>query len=310
MTNKGALGKLKIIIKLSMVKIFLTGGNGFIGRNIREQLGHTYEIIAPTHEELDLTDSQAVYAFLQSNPVDIVIHAANIGGTRKQRHVFGIAHVNLKMFFNLIRAKPFYTRMINLGSGAEYDKQQPLVRVKETDFDIFVPNDEYGLYKYACSQYAAKVDYITHLRLFAVFGKYEDYEIRFISNAICRALLKSPITMRQNVFFDYLFIDDFIRILERCIENKPSETFINIGRGEAIDLKTLAEKVLQEIGYEVPVLISSKGLSKEYSCDASRLKKLFPDITFTPIDFAIAQLVAYYKIALPGLNSQTLLKDY
>lgn len=293
-----------------MVKIFLTGGNGFIGRNIKEQLGHTYQIIAPTHEELDLTDSKAVYEFLENNPVDLVIHAANIGGTRKQRHVFGIAHVNLKMFFNLVRAKPFFKRMINLGSGAEYDKQQALVQVKETDFDKHVPSDEYGLYKYVCSQYAAKVDYITHLRLFAVFGKYEDYEIRFISNAICRALLKTPITMRQNVMFDYIFVDDFIRILERCIEEKPPETFINIGRGEANDLKTLADKVLQEIGYEVPILISSKGWGKEYSCDATRLKQLFPDISFTPIDFAIAQLVAYYKTALPNLNSQTLLKDY
>lgn len=292
------------------MKIFLTGGAGFIGRNIKEQLGHAYEIISPTHEELDLTDSQAVYDFLKSNPVDIVIHTANIGGTRKQQNVFGITHVNLKMFFNLVRAKPFFKRLINLGSGAEYNKQQPLVKIKETDFDSTVPNDEYGLYKYVCSQYAAKVDYITHLRLFAVFGKYEDYQIRFISNAICRALLQAPITMRQNLMFDYIFIDDFIRILERCIEKKPTETFINIGRGEAIDLKTLADKILREIGYEVPILISNKGWGKEYSCDTSRLKDLFPDISYMPIDFAIAQLVAYYKTALPYLNKQALLKDY
>src|SRR3989344_2249920 len=204
-----------------MIKIFLTGGNGFIGRNIKEQLGSKYEIVAPTHAELDLTDSDAVYNFLEKNPVDIVIHAANIGGTRKQQHVFGITHVNLKMFFNLVRAKPFFTRMITLGSGAEYDKQYPLVKVPENDFDKHVPNDEYGLYKYVCASYAAKVDYITHLRLFAVFGKYEDYEIRFISNAICRALLRAPVTIRQNVMFDYLFIEDFVRILERCIVEKP-----------------------------------------------------------------------------------------
>ncbi|TSC85049.1 MAG: GDP-L-fucose synthase [Parcubacteria group bacterium Gr01-1014_13] len=291
------------------MKIFLTGGNGFIGRNIKEQLSSKYEIIAPTHAELDLTDSDAVYNFLEKNPVDIVIHAANIGGTRKQQHVFGITHVNLRMFFNLVRAKPFFKRMITLGSGAEYDKQQPLVKVKETDFDKHVPNDEYGLYKYVCAKYADKVDYITHLRLFAVFGKYEDYEIRFISNAICRALLRQPITMRQNVMFDYLFIDDFIHILEKCIANQPKETFINIGRGEAIDLKTIAEKVIQTIGYEVPVLISSKGYGKEYSCDSTLMNQAFPGITFTTIDSAIAQLVSYYKTALPNLNHQTLLEE-
>jgi GDP-L-fucose synthase len=208
-----------------------------------------------------------------------------------------------------VRAKPFFKRMIVLGSGAEYDKQQPLVKVKETDFDKNVPNDEYGLYKYVCASYAKQVDYITHLRLFAVFGKYEDYEIRFISNAICRALLREPITMRQNVMFDYLFIDDFIRILEKCIEEQPKETFINIGRGEAIDLKTIAEKVLFTIGYEVPVLISSKGYGREYSCDTVRLQQIFPDINYTPIDSAIAQLVAYYKTVLPNLNHQALIEE-
>ncbi len=291
------------------MRIFLTGGNGFIGRNIIEQLGSKYEIIAPTHTELDLTDSDAVYNFLEKNPVDIVIHAANIGGTRKQHHVFGITHVNLKMFFNLVRAKPFFKRMITLGSGAEYDKQQPLVKVKETDFDKHVPNDEYGLYKYVCAQYAAKVDYITHLRLFAVFGKYEDYEIRFISNAICRVLLGAPITMRQNVMFDYLFVDDFISILDRFITEQPKETFINIGRGEAIDLKTLAEKVLRETGKDAPVLIANSGWAKEYSCDVTRLQQAIPGITYTSTDSAITSLVNYYKTVLPNLNKQALIGD-
>ena len=291
-----------------MLKIFLTGGSGFIGRNIKEQLGGKYEIIAPTHAELDLTDSDAVYNFLEKNPADIVIHAANIGGTSKQHHVFGITHTNLKMFFNLVRAKPFFKRMITLGSGAEYDKQQPLVKVKETNFDKHVPNDEYGLYKYVCAKYAAKVDYITHLRLFAVFGKYEDYEIRFISNAICRALLGAPITMRQNVMFDYLYIDDFIRILDKFVTDKPAETFINIGRGEAIDLKTLAEKVLRATGKELPVLIASSGWAKEYSCDTTLLRQAAPDVVYAQIDVAIAQLVDYYKQVLPNFNQRVLIE--
>jgi UDP-glucose 4-epimerase len=293
---------------MQKLKIFLTGGSSFIGRNIREQLGERFDVFAPTHVELDLTDSAAVYRFLEKNPVDVVVHAANVGGNRK-RQVTGIIQINLKMFFNLIRAKSFFTRIIMLGSGAEYNKQQPLIKVKETNFDKHVPGDEYGFYKYVCSQYAAKVEYITHLRLFAVFGKYEDYETRFISNAICRALLKKPITMRQNAMFDYLFIDDFIRILEKIILEQPKETFINVGRGEAIDLKTLAEKVIHEIGYEVPVQVANDGLANEYSCNVTRLNKIFPDIFYTPIDTAIAQLVAYYKTVLQNLNHQALLEE-
>jgi GDP-L-fucose synthase len=145
--------------------------------------------------------------------------------------------------------------------------------------------------------------------LFAVFGKYEDYEIRFISNAICRALLGAPVTMRQNVMFDYLYIDDFIRILDKFITYKPAEIFINIGRGEVIDLKTLAEKVLRAVGKELPVLVANSDWAKEYSCDTVRLQELVPNFSYTSIDTAITDLVSYYKTVLSSLNKQALIEE-
>lgn len=291
------------------MKIFLTGGNGFIGKNIIEQLGGAYEIFAPPRAELDLTDTDAVYNYLAAHPVDAVIHAANVGGTRKQQNVFGITHVNLKIFFNLIRAKEFYGRLITLGSGAEYDKSRSLVKVRESDFGQHIPNDEYGLYKYVCARYAENVAYITHLRLFAVFGKHEDYEIRFISNAICKALLGLPVTMRQNVRFDYLFVDDLIRILGACLERQPADTFINVGRGESVDLKSVAERVIREVGVEVPILIANKGWGKEYTADTSRLAATVTGFAYTPLDIAIAKLVAYYRTILPTLNREAFMRD-
>lgn len=291
------------------MKIFLTGGAGFIGRNIIEQLGGTYDILAPTHAELDLTDSDAVLGFLKDNPVDAVVNAANIGGTRKQQHVFGISHINLKIFFNLVRSRKYFKRLINLGSGAEYGKQQNLARVSEDFFDTKVPSDEYGLYKYVCSKYAAEVDFITQLRLFAVFGKYEDYEIRFISNAICKALLGLPITMRQNVIFDYLFIDDFIKILDKIIRNKPSETSINVCRGEGVELLALAKKVIEEIGAGVPIHLANPGFGYEYTGDNSLMLKEIKKFDFTPIDTAIGKLVSYYRSILPTLNKKSFLTD-
>lgn len=291
------------------MKIFLTGGAGFIGRNIIEQLGKVHEIIAPAREELDLTNSDAVYAFLKKHPVDVVIHAAIIGGTRKQQHVFGITHTNLKMFLNIIRAKKFFKRLIDLGSGAEYGKQFPIVNVSEDDFERHVPDDEYGLYKYVCAKYAAETDFITHVRMFGVFGKYEDIQIRFISNAICKALLGMPITIRQNVLFDYIFVDDLVRILDAFAKHKPKETFFNTGRGEAVDLRTIAKKVLRETGAKVPVLVQTPGRAKEYTCKAARLKKALPNFTYTPLDIAIAKLAAYYKSILPTIDRELLMRD-
>ena len=119
------------------IKILLTGGSGFFGRNIVELLGDKYEILAPNSKELNLLDTSLVYNFLKKEKVDIVIHAAAVGVARNEKDNPGIVLDNLKMFFNLVRAKKMYKRMIFLGSGAEYNKQQELKNIRESDFDKF-----------------------------------------------------------------------------------------------------------------------------------------------------------------------------
>ena len=77
-----------------------------------------------------------------------------------------------------------------------------------------IPADQYGFAKYLCSRLAQDIDNVIVLRPFGVWGKYEDYETRFMSNAICKTLYDLPITLNQNAYFDYLFIDDFVKIVE------------------------------------------------------------------------------------------------
>ncbi len=93
----------------------------------------------------------------------------------------------------------FYT-----GSGAEFDKHFPICSVSEEDFAKTVPIDQYSLMKYTISQYIEKSDNICNLRLFGIFGKYEYYPVKFISNVCCKAIKDLPLTMRQNVYFGYL----------------------------------------------------------------------------------------------------------
>lgn len=52
-----------------MKKILLTGGSGFIGRNLRESfLASKYDITAPTHSELDLLDTRSTDEFFKKTP--------------------------------------------------------------------------------------------------------------------------------------------------------------------------------------------------------------------------------------------------
>lgn len=292
---------------MSKITIFLTGGSGFIGRNIIEQLGDKYTILAPRHSELDLTDADAVCTYLQKNPVDIVINAAAIGVKRTDPTV-SVAHINLRIFFNLIRAKPFYQRMIMLGSGAEYDKRRPLAQVAESAFGKKMPADEYGFYKYVCAEYAQKVDYITHLRLFGVFGMYEDYATRFISNVICQALFDLPVTMSRHIKFDYLYVNDLCVIIDRCIVDPPAEVCLNLGSGESLDLHTIAEKILAVMEKKLPITIKDAVTwGNEYAPSIAKFKEYWPEFTPTPLDTAIGDLVAYYTKIKPTLSKETFL---
>lgn len=289
---------------MQKLKIFFTGGSGFIGRNVIELLGDTYDFLFPTSKELDLTDADAVLNYLKTNNVDIVIHAANVGGNRSRRWegVEWVLEKNLQMFFNLVRAKKFYKRMIVLGSGAEYDKRNDIVKVREDDFDKNMPSDYYGFAKYIMATYAQNVDFITHLRLFGVYGKYEDYHIRFISEAICRALLDKPITINQNVHFDYLYIHDFVNMLDYFIRNKPKHSFYNVGRGETIDLMSIAKKVLSLSDKNVAIVVNKPGLNKEYSANIDRLKSEIGDFSFTDFDQTLRELIVYYTSVASNLD--------
>ena len=49
------------------MKILITGGSGFIGRNLVKTLNKDYDVYSPSSSELDLTDAQQVTTYLQIN---------------------------------------------------------------------------------------------------------------------------------------------------------------------------------------------------------------------------------------------------
>ncbi|MFZ2025183.1 MAG: NAD-dependent epimerase/dehydratase family protein [Microgenomates group bacterium] len=288
--------------------IFLTGGSGFIGHNIVEQLASRYHIYAPTHQELNLLDENEVEKCLRNHPSDIIIHAANIGGKKSEAECTNIISSNIRIFLNFVRCKQYFKRMIYFGSGAEFGKQASIHKAEEKDFGKRMPSDDFGLYKYTVASFIEETKLpIYNLRLFGVYGKYEEYRFRFVSNIICQALLDIPITIRHNAKFDYLYINDFVRILEHFINNKPKYSTYNIGSGKPRDFLTMAKRILFVMNKPQKITVLDKESNFEYTCSIKRLNKEIPNFQYTNFDKTIRVLADWYVGRLPLIKRTEIL---
>ncbi len=61
-----------------MKKMLVTGASGFLGRRIIDFYRGKYDICAPTHSEMDITDEASVLAYFAEHKPDIVIHCAAV----------------------------------------------------------------------------------------------------------------------------------------------------------------------------------------------------------------------------------------
>ncbi len=282
-------------VPINKKRVFLTGGSGFVGRNLLERYGDTYDFYAPGHKELDLTDAAAVAAYLKAHPVDLVIHAANIGGNAKEREVQDVVEINLRMFFSIAQLQSQVERIIFLGSGAEYGKQADISRVTESDFGKRVPADSYGFYKYVCSRFIEQTENIVNLRIFGLYGPHEDRDIRFISQAILRGVRGEPLTIYQNAKFEYVYIGDLVSVIGHFIEHAPKKKFYNMGTNDPVDLLTLVKEVESVIGKKISYSVAKPGMANEYTCDNGLLKSDLPQFNFTDRREAIRKLSDWYK---------------
>ncbi len=291
-------------------RVFITGGNGFIGRNLAEFLSAKYAVFAPSHTELNLLDADAVRGYIKKNKIEIIVHCASVGGRRDTINLGQAAEANIRMFFNLERCLDIAERMIFLGSGAEYDVRHYRPKMSETYFDAHVPEDEYGFSKYVCSKYILQSDKnIVGLRLFGVFGKYEKYHLKFISNAIVRSIFGLPILITRNVKFDFLYVADLVNIIEHFINSQEKADVYNIASGKVVDLLSIAKKINRLGKRPVPIRIYKKGIGKEYSASINKFGKLMPGFAFTPLDTALAELYSWYVSRWKSLNKNLLKKS-
>ena len=292
------------------MRILLTGGSGFIGRNLAEQLASTYDLSAPSSAELNLLKEQDVRDYLGAHHFDVIVHAATTRSNRRLGAPADMLDRNCRMFFNLARNQSLFGKMIHFGSGAQYGPRSLLPsRAREDYFDTHVPTDPYGFSKYICAKYTERSERIVELRLFAVFGPYEDYTVRFISNVCCRAVKGLPIVVRQDAIFDYMYIKDLTRITSWFIGNDARYKAYNVCSGRPVALTELAKIVAEVSGGNPDVSVLTGGLGEQYTADNSRLLSEIVGYQFWNLRRAIGDLYSWYEQHESALDAESLRFD-
>lgn len=285
-----------------MKKLLILGGSGFIGRNMKEFFLSQYEIVTPSHLELDVLNENLVKEYLEKGQFNVILNCLD------QHEMNGMYFENkLRMFSNLAKYNHLYGKMIYFGTGAEYARDLPIKEIREEEFGRRIPTDTYGCCMYHISQLAMQSNNIYNLRLFGIFGKYELWQHRFISNAICKSIYGYPITIRQNLYFDYLYIDDLCRIVEWFIENNPEYNDYNAVSGRRYSLKEIADIVVKESDRDLSVFIAKEGMGKEYSASNQRLCREFPEFQAEDIHLSISKLMDWYRTNITDIDNYKLL---
>lgn len=222
------------------MKIFITGINGFIGKNLFLHFSKNYHIIP-------FFRGNSISSISDANP-DIIIHAA--AEIYKEDRMFDS---NIKLTYDILKASLNldYKLFIYIGSSSEYGrKSNPF---KETDF--LDPTTLYEATK-GCATLLCRAFARTHkkpiyvIRPFSIYGRYEPAH-RLIPTIFRNAMQNLPISI-SNAVHDFVYIDDFVKGIEALINFSPLKNtgdIINFGSGKQYTnlqvLKT-AEKILSK----------------------------------------------------------------
>lgn len=263
-----------------MSKILITGGSGYIARNLRRLLvnkGH--HVLAPSHSELDLLDQDNLRIYLRENQFDAIIHTATKGGKRNGNDTFENTYVpNMLMFENISWCRPNRdVPIITFGSGAEFDRRKSIKNEYASSILFSWPIDPYGLSKNIITRRA--ITYMQNvwvLRLFGCFNHDED-DTRFIKNCILSVKENRPIIVHQQKTMDFFFLDDIVSVIEHIFLTKldPNAKFptnINLTYTQKHGLIGIAQLVAHQMNKpNHEIIIEQEGCSPEYTGDGQQL---------------------------------------
>ena len=230
------------------MRVLITGGNGNIAKIISRGLSSDFSIFAPSRNELNVLNPNQICEFLSKNQFDILVHTCILGGRRTKEETGEIAYINILMFENILKFANHFKMIINLDSGAIYDRKTDIFNRKEEEL-YTVPTDYYGFSKYVIYNRSLSYPNIFNFRIFNIFHANEEAN-RFISSCFNAKKNNLILDICEDKFFDFMYEDDFVRIVHFYFQHFENleilEKTVNIGYEKKYRLSDIAKIIIQD----------------------------------------------------------------
>ena len=291
-------------------KIYIAGHNGMVGsaivRQLQTKLNNTAQLITRTHQELDLTNQQQVDNFIAGErPNQIYLAAAKVGGIHANNiYPADFIYQNLMIQANIIHAahKNNIQKLLFLGSSCIYPKsaKQPM-KEKALLTGVLEPtNEPYAIAKIAgiklCESYNRQYsrDYRSVMPT-NLYGPGDNYHPKnsHVIPALIRKFHEAKSDNASKVTIwgsgkpkrEFLYVDDmasacvYVMNLDKEVyqqQVKPMQSHINVGTGQDLTIKQLAEGMAKVIGFKgkIEFDISKSDGTKRKLMDSTRLNSL------------------------------------
>jgi len=253
-------------------KVYVAGHRGMVGSAIVRKLqaeGHT-SIVTRTSKELNLIDQQAVRDFFaQEKPAYVYLAAAKVGGIHANNvYRAQFLYENLMIESNIIHAahENGVKKLLFLGSSCIYPKMAPQPLKEESLLTGLLEqtNEPYAIAKIAGIKLAESYrrqygcNYISAMPT-NLYGPNDNYDLNnsHVLPALIRKFHTAKVTGAPSVevwgtgspMREFLHVDDLADACYFLMGNYDEELFLNIGTGEDLTIKALAEMIKEVVGY-------------------------------------------------------------
>ena len=253
-------------------KIYIAGHRGMVGSAIERKLRAEgfNNIIVRSSSELDLRNQQAVNIFLELEQPNIVIHAAGKVGGIHANNVYRAEFIydNLMMEANIIHASYLnkVKKLLFLGSSCIYPKSAPQPLKEEYLLSGYLEstNQPYAIAKIAgiemCDSYRAQYgcNFISAMPT-NLYGTNDNYhpENSHVFPALIRRIILAKKDNDASVIIwgtgtplrEFMHVDDLADACYFLLQNYNEAGIVNIGWGEDVTIKEIAQLIAMEVGY-------------------------------------------------------------